>query len=122
MSAGDNRFERRPPGRLAALDRDASRGARASGSGGELAVGKRTLTEGAAAGYTALDALDGFDRAMGAARAQLAALERAIAAEDRHLAAAAMGSIRGLLAAARGHLPGVPEAERAERRRQLAEL
>ncbi|HWU86625.1 MAG TPA: hypothetical protein VN253_05095, partial [Kofleriaceae bacterium] len=55
-------------------------------------IGKRTLVEDLATGYTALDAIAFFDRATGEIHAQLAALARAIASGDRVLGVTATGS------------------------------
>jgi hypothetical protein len=73
-------------------------------------VGKRTLTEGLSAGYSEIDAIAFFERSRGAARAQLARLERACAAADRVAAVTAAGMLRIDLRTAREHASHGPRS------------
>jgi hypothetical protein len=79
------------------------------------AVGKHTLTEGLAAGYTAVDAVAFFERSLSGARAQLARLERACAAADRVEAVTAAGMLQIDLRTAREHASHGPIAGLADR-------
>jgi hypothetical protein len=86
------------------------------------AAGKRTLTEGVAAGDGAIDTIASFERSLGGARAQLARLSGACAAADRVAAVTAAGMLRIDLRTAREHASHGPIAGLAERQARLAEL
>jgi hypothetical protein len=85
-------------------------------------VGKHTLTGGWSAGYTAIDAIAFFERSLGEARTQIAALARAVAAGDRVAAATTAYSLRRSLRTARDHLGNIPAPRLADRHEQLAGL
>ncbi len=104
-----------------ALDRGGRAGDRAAIACAP-AVGKHTLIEGAPAEHTGDDAAAFFERAAGEARAQLAALARAIAAADRLAAVTAAGSLQRSIRSARGHAEHGPEHELAGRGDRLAAL
>jgi hypothetical protein len=102
------------------LDRDLGRQGDMAGAAVPT-VGKRTLTEGMSTGSSELDAIAFFERSLGEARAQLAALAGALAAGDRLAVVTAAFSLRQSLRTARDHLCTGADG-RNGRHERLAEL
>jgi hypothetical protein len=118
----DGRFEQKEHARQSSVGRGATVGDLASQLAGDSTVGKHTLTEGIAPRSSGADAIAFFDHAAGEARAQMAALARALAWRDRLLAVTSADRLRICLTTARRHLEHIPAAALVERRPLLAEL